>query len=62
MDSGLRECTVELLEASGCDHRKYLDMHRKYLDMQCRTYLSSDLIVGILLNQLNYHSLLPVYC
>jgi len=44
LDSDLRECTVELLEASWDDLCKRLDT-------QPRTYLSSDLIVDLLLNR-----------
>jgi len=46
------ECTVELLEASRDDCCKYLNT-------QFRTYLSSYLVVDILLNWLSYPSLLP---
>ena len=34
----------------------------KYLDTQFRTYLSSDLVVGVLLNRWSCRLSLPVYC
>ena len=44
MDSGLREC--ELFDVSREDHRKYLQA-------QSGTFLSFDLLIGVLLNQLS---------
>jgi len=55
MDSGLCECIIELLEVSREDHRKYPEA-------QSRTFLSFDLLIGVLLNRLSCWLFLPMYC